>query len=128
MSTNYYVRPPQCGQPCQHCGQAQEIHLGLSSGGWRFLHRAYPSARPWDGIDWAVTDRASWLKLLDLGPIYDEYGDQHGRDALLALIDGCQDKRSHVPSRGLDDLGEAATYPDKRFLADGYDFSSAEFS
>lgn len=38
MSTMYYLRR----KPCDHCGQApDDLPIGLSAGGWRFLWRGY---------------------------------------------------------------------------------------
>lgn len=126
MGTNFYVRPPQCEHPCEHCGKASEIHLGKSSGGWVFLHRGYRNE--WDqpsGLDFPVTDRASWLKLLDLGPIYDEYGQLQGRDEFLSFIESTQDSIRRNSARGRD-LG---AYPSDRDWVDGgYEFCDAEFS
>lgn len=126
MGTNYFVRPPQCEQACKHCGQAQEIHLGKSSGGWVFLHRGYRN--DWDlpsDVDWKVEDRASWLKLLDLGPIYDEYEAVQDRDEFLAFIETKQDAMRRNSDRGRD-LG---AYPSERdWTSDGYEFCDAEFS
>lgn len=92
MGTNYYVdTPPSCGGRCAtHC-RGEEIHLGKSSAGWAFSFRAYPELSPVDGpeaVTWPVRDFASWLRLLDLGPIRDEYGREVTREELLGKIEG----------------------------------------
>lgn len=52
MGTNYYIR----SKACEHCGHAPEpIHLGKSSGGWKFHLQAndfrdyhdWPSMKAW---------------------------------------------------------------------------------
>lgn len=93
MGTNYYVHTGPCETPCAHCKAPEAIHLGKSSGGWSFTFRAYPV---WDGADRSeigpvVSDYASWLKLLDLGEIRDEYDRAVSRDELLSLIEGKRD-------------------------------------
>lgn len=83
MSTNYYLRPVgACETKCSNW-----VHLGKSSGGWGFSFRAYPDADSAPGaVTWPVTDFASWLKLLKLGEIYDEYGQPVTDQELLSLI------------------------------------------
>ncbi|MFD0902352.1 hypothetical protein [Actinomadura sediminis] len=114
MSTNYYLRIPACPNACEHCGRKQEIHLGQNAGGWRFLHRAYREYQP-VGVDFPVVDRASWLRLLTLGDIYDEYGDHVTREDLIARTEAAQERRPR---------GDYGTY---NFLANGYDFSDGDF-
>src|SRR5579872_2142966 len=113
MGTNYYVRPEgACEKQCSGW-----VHLGLSSIGWAFTFRAYPEPE-WDGpgaVTWPVTDFASWLKLLDLGGIYDEYGQMVRREDLLELI---RSKRS-----GRNDLNRG-----EHLDADGNRFVRGEFS
>jgi hypothetical protein len=85
MGTNYYIRPEgACATRCDRW-----VHLGLSSSGWAFQFQAYPERPEWDRdatVTWPVTDYASWLKLLKLGEIYDEYGTPITADELVALI------------------------------------------
>jgi len=106
MGTNYFVRP--------HCS-LDAIHLGKSSGGWSFTFRAYPedSYRP-PGVPHAVIDFASWCKLLDLGPIADEYGSAVAKADLLELIEN---------KRG----GRSSMYGSDFLDADGNRFVAVEF-
>src|SRR5687768_116924 len=90
MGTNYYVHVPPCPNACEHCGYETRIHLGKQSAGWRFLHRAYRGERRPAAVTWPVTDHASWLRLLDLGDIYDEYDRRQDRSEFLAFIDAAQ--------------------------------------
>lgn len=82
MSTNYYVR--YVGPvACDYCGGhrqdvEQEIHLGMSAGGWAFQFRAQP--------DWTSDDAyRRWVDQLDLGQIYDEYQHPVTRDEMLDI-------------------------------------------
>lgn len=131
MGTNYYVvvRPGEaCPNPCKHCRHQAEdikIHLGKSSGGWKFLHRSYVKVDDIhgpEGLDFPVTDRKSWLKLLDLGPIENEYGVPETKEGLLAYIESKQHMRGHESIR------PSSFLPDEtRFIDQGYDFCDAEF-
>lgn len=130
MGTNYYVHTRPCANACDHCAQATRVHLGKSSGGWKFTHRAYliDDEDGWapPPVTWPVTNRDSWLKLLDLGDIHDEYGRPWSRDDFLELIEAKQDsKLSHtVPGPHLGPFGALS----RDFDADGYDFCPQEFS
>jgi hypothetical protein len=104
-----------CKDACEHCARDQVIHLGQSAGGWRFLHRAYREYQP-IGVTFPVVDRASWLRLLTLGLIYDEYDEPVTRDDLIDLTEQAQSRRPREP------------HGEYNFVADGYDFSDAEFS
>lgn len=115
MSTNYYLRMSACKDACVHCAREQEIHLGQNAGGWQFLHRAYRHWQP-PGVDFPVADRASWLRLLTLGEVYDEYDEHVSRDELVELTEAAQGRR---PRDAYD--------PERDFTADGYDFSEADF-
>lgn len=125
MGTNYHVKVPPCASACEHCAQAGEIQIGKSSGGWRFLHRAYRSDFLPAPLTEPVIDRASWLRLLDIGPIVDEYGREHTRDDLIDLIETKQDGIVHGSPKARE-LGFRGDQDD--FQADGYDFCAAEFS
>ena len=129
MGTNYYARLPACDHPCDHCAKAIEVHLGKSSGGWRFLHRAYPEdyERP-AGLDFPVTDRASWLKLLELGPILSECGEEIDRAEFLQVI---EDKQGGIRHDASDPRARAAGFWGRNpqdFVSEGYDFCGGEFS
>ena len=119
MGTNYYVRVGECENPCIHCKGPEAIHLGKSSAGWTFSFRAYPELDGTGcselGRDRIVTDFPSWLKLLDLGEIEDEYGQPVTRDALLAKIESKRGGRDNMYGSDFRDAG-------------GNRFTSAEFS
>jgi hypothetical protein len=126
MGTNYYVRLPECIQPCEHCAKTGLLHIGKSSAGWKFMHRAYREYRP-SGLNFYLNDRISWLRLLDLGPIFDEYGSEIGKKDFLAKIEGKQDG---IPHNNDDLRAREAGYLGYRndFSSDGYDFCDREFS
>lgn len=98
MSTNYYIRTEQTP------ADAEGIHLGKSAAGWPFMFRAYvdPGERNPLGITWHVADYASWLRLLDLGEIVNEYGRTVRREELLGEIGLTHHLRAYHPpaSRG----------------------------
>ncbi|MFC5744801.1 hypothetical protein [Actinomadura rugatobispora] len=128
MGTNYYTRAPACENACAHCSREQYIHLGKVSAGWRFLHRAYRDHQP-DGIDWPVNDRPSWLRLVSLGPIEDEYGQELSRAEFLARIDSMQGGIARDSARARDLCGpgyDAGLRND--FTSEGYDFCDSDFS
>lgn len=126
MGTNYYVTTPACANACAHCREQVKVHIGKSSMGWRFLCRAYPDLH---GLDLPLTepvvDRASWLRLINLGPLADEYGREISTAELLELVDTKQTGIEHG-SAAATRLGGRPSECD--FQADGYDFCSAEFS
>ena len=113
MGTNYYVRtPPSCGGKCdQHC-KGEEIHLGKSSAGWVFSFRAYPEPSPFENeaVTWPVNDFASWLRLLDLGPVFDEAGCPVTVDDLLAKIEGKRGGLNHLYPELRDYLDDAGNH------------------
>lgn len=118
MGTNYYVRTAPCENPCAHCNAPQEIHLGKSSAGWPFSFRAYREIADTgrSEIGPVADDYASWLRLLDLGPIFDEVGLEFTRAELVDLIES---KRGAF-RKGSD---SAVSFHD----ADGNHFTAADF-
>lgn len=143
MGTNYYVHVPnpqqKCPHPCQHCSQNYEpvikLHIGKSSAGWRFLHQAYRNKHDSPQVlHFPVTDRESWLRMLTLGPIFDEYGVQHTEQELLDWIEVKQQDIAHDSPRaealsGLDLGGWNDRWRDEhQFVSGGYDFCDSEFS
>lgn len=85
MGTNYYIKPKHT--ECDH--QDHWIHLGKSSAGQRFTFQAYP--RGWLGPEdevptWPIIDFPSWLRLFDLGEVYDEYGHRVNKPYMREMI------------------------------------------
>jgi hypothetical protein len=102
MGTNYYVRRPPCENPCTHCQGSEDIHLGKASAGWAFVFQAYPVGTAAD-VTWDVSDFGAWLRLLDLGDVFDEYGAQMSRDELIAMIDNRRGLHSELHGHDFSD-------------------------
>lgn len=130
MGTNYHVIIDECPEVCGRCFYRARVHLGKSSVGWRFLHRGYREGVP-DFPDMKITGRESWLRLLDLGRIVDEYGREVGKQELLEFIEAKQGhKREGSPeARAIWQPDEfALRWMREHNFTDGeYDFCDAEF-
>jgi hypothetical protein len=99
MGTNYYLHKDYC--PC--CGHPKvEVHLGKSSGGWKFL---FNKTRQ-------VYNYETFCNFLKTGTIYDEYGNVRSEDYLLDLIQSKQLDQEHDDCEHID----------------GYDFLNCDFS
>ena len=59
MGSNYYLR-----KICEHCGRYDELHLGKSSAGWKFLFQKSK----------LINNLAEAVVLTCTYDIYDEYG------------------------------------------------------
>jgi hypothetical protein len=118
MGTNYYVRTPGCDNACDHCAESRLIHLGKTSGGWRFSFQADPT---WPR-DRAFTE---WQRLAGSGPIEDEYGLTVTLPELLDLIDQKRGGRSHLAPQP--DLGVYRP-SDGWFTNDGHEFGTRDFT
>lgn len=81
MGTNYYAKI----KPCDHCGVSkEELHIGKSSGGWKFLFAPYPEHN--------LTTWKAWLRYLlskDV-TIRDEYGQDIHIDDFYDLVEANQ--------------------------------------
>lgn len=82
MGTNYYTK-----SKCDHCGALSvenELHIGKSSGGWKFLFAPYP--------EHGLTSWKAWRHYLAKGwqVIFDEYGREHDLAYLIDLVEGKQ--------------------------------------
>lgn len=84
MGTNYYTR-----KKCACCGSVSDendLHIGKSSGGWKFLFAPYPEMN--------LTSWREWRKYLaeneNLCLVFDEYGDQHTLAAVVAMVENKQ--------------------------------------
>lgn len=85
MGTNYYVKLPPRNK-CNHCqreDQAEEIHIGKNSGGWKFGFN--PKFRSW----------REWYKFLvkpeNVFSIYDEYGRKVPIVDFVEMVEAAQD-------------------------------------
>lgn len=125
MGTNYYVHTPPCEKACEHCSASEQLHLGKSSGGWRFLFQA--------DEDWPREDAHKlWMERAKSGEIRDEYGDTVTLDELLALVAAKQGGRSHTAyDPEMQRVHGAALYDSLRasdFECEGFDFCGRSFS
>lgn len=109
MGTNYYVQTPPCPSACAHCSDQEQLHLGKSSGGWRFLFRADP--------DWPRQQAfARWLARAAAGRIEDEYGAeqarQDGHTGACGPLAGTGDPEPTEPANGRQTGAQPLDYPD----------------
>lgn len=125
MGTNYYLHiyegdPTPC-ETCGHCERERitEIHIGKSSGGWRFLFQGYPSGIFEDGDD-PVHSLADWVREFEKGDreIRDEYGDLITLEEFLEWVGAKHRLRDHSKA-----LGSAAY-----LSTDSHDFTDRYFS
>lgn len=112
MGTNYYLHRQTPEDLCQHCGRGrayEEVHIGKSSGGWKFL---------FNSDEYQITTYKCWQKELtkpeNKDHIYDEYGRKISPEELFKLIENKQ-----KDDRGRPDINEPYTNPDP----EGYLFS-----
>lgn len=91
MGTNYYVNQ----KPCASCGRGSEqIHVGKSSGGWKFLFQRHDIL--------GLNSKVAWEKYLKEhdGSIVDEYYQKISARALIAKIELTQDEKGKTSSFG----------------------------
>jgi hypothetical protein len=106
MGTNYYVK-----ENCIHCKKSEEIHLGKSSGGWKFSFQ-YNDGQYYKNI----TEMKKWLKGKK---IFDEYGKRCSQKDFWSLVKA---KQHEV-------LSHAEEYPSESdFIINGYSFTNCWFS
>lgn len=82
MGTNYYTKAPA---DCPCCGRSFEpLHIGKSSGGWKFLFAPYPELN--------LTSWAAWQRHLEetSAEIVDEYGSAVSFEELRDLVESKQ--------------------------------------
>ena len=101
MGTNYFLYINKCDK----CGRFTEIHIGKSSGGWRFVFQYIPNAFE------KVTD---WMEATVHGEIMDEYGHPCTFTEFWTTVDIKQKERSQSGLEGFRDV-------------DGYDFLEGDF-
>lgn len=110
MGTNYYVNRGILTSLVRR-EVRERTHLGKSSAGWKFIHKADPR--------WPQEDaRQTWLTIASAGIIRDEYGTMFSLDELVRLIEAKQSQPLSVTNSGRVSV----------FSCNGYDFDTAEFS
>ena len=113
MGTNYYTIGER---ECDSCGEGHAcrrgIHLGKSSGGWKFTFQ-------WNGGHFykSEPEMREWLK----GKIItDEYGLTVSYDDFWAMVDAKKDAEL--------DFGRPEYSSERTYIVDGVVFSDGEFS
>lgn len=120
MGTNYYAHKV-CPNACEHCG-IEGIHIGKSSGGWKFGFQGHP--------DEGLTSWKAWRERLSQPgvSILDEYGVEHSLDEFTAVVDRVEypDRRGGYLCR----VGRRHSFLelDDYHDAEGYDFLNRDFS
>ncbi|HUV26578.1 MAG TPA: hypothetical protein VMW34_04350 [Anaerolineales bacterium] len=111
MGTNYYFRY----KICDGCGSYKERHVGKSSGGWKFLFRAYPEHydRP------IIKTKDDWDVFIAAHPngcIVDEYELEHSIHEFWEMVESKQKE------------GPNMHYGEHDWIDLGYSFCSSKFS
>lgn len=126
MGTNYYAdsEPKPTCPTCGHVDRPVTLHIGKSSGGWRF---GFAVETLPDGT--VLDDFTKWVShLAQPGvTITDEYGRKHSLATLLSLIESKQDGLAHGQNHegyGFRYVDDGHHYQD----AQGYDFTRGDFS
>ena len=108
MGTNYDLKY----KICDECGRFDTLHLGKSSGGWKFALQAndFKYYKNWE-------EMKSWLeaKCDTRGRIYDEYNEEIKLKDFIDLVEKKQKIKQPDVDNGTQDI-------------DGYRFSNYEFS
>jgi len=95
MGTNYYTTAEP---PCEKCGRGSEqLHIGKSSAGWKFLFAPYP--------EHGLTSWRAWQTFLTNRVIQDEYG---------AIVD-LADLKALVEAKQGDGMLDGATAPESMY-------------
>jgi hypothetical protein len=139
MSTNFYIRYNICNQ----CDRYDEIHLGKSSAGWKFLFHEIKASFPlpkWNKdvkkllknsiIEYIKLDSFIDIEnfLLKYCPkyikIFDEYEEEISVKDFLELVKSKQDNKSHIH------YCNEHNFPLDDYFMDesSYEFSKGDFS
>lgn len=93
MSTDYYTTVEREG--CGHCNRpgpwTDQLHIGLSASGWRFVFKRYSE----DHGKGLPHDVASWREYLSTRTIKDEYGRAVASDDFWRLVEAKRDLLPH---------------------------------
>ncbi|MEL6493567.1 MAG: hypothetical protein AAFQ41_00405 [Cyanobacteria bacterium J06623_7] len=129
MGTNYYLR----FNTCPNCDRANELHIGKSSGGWRFSFRGYIDSFD---VEELIPDKLpikniqDWRRVIDREDcrIFDEYETEHTKESFYSLItqkSGLQSHAAYVHQNAI----KYPEYLDDNWHDDwGNSFTSTEFS
>lgn len=110
MGTNYYARY----NICDCCDRYNELHIGKSSFGWKFLFRGYTKEEDLD-----IQTFENWknfLKSEDV-KIFDEYDEKVEYQRFIEFIEKKQNDDKHSNKHDIGYLDD-----------EGYEFYNEEFS
>ena len=79
MGTNYYAR----SKICKECGRHDELHIGKSSGGWKFHFRGYRDS--WEDVD--IRSKKEWEEYLKDKHIFNEYDEEVSYEDFFNLVE-----------------------------------------
>ena len=98
MGTNYYTvgEAKTCGESGAVKDVVEALHVGKSSGGWRFLFRGH--------TDEGLLTAKAWWAYLETRKIVDEYGSSVNFDELKRLVAAKQFEKM----------------PDEKYMSNGY--------
>lgn len=116
MGMNYYV---DVEKPCPDCDRDHicQVHLGKSSGGWKFLFATeFPEHH---GIFTNELTMSKLKGLLTGMTIRDESGERVDREDFWSKVESKQQDRDHVTDM---------KYPQYYVEIEGYDFMRGHFS
>lgn len=131
MGTNYYLKIPQ-SETCDHCGRADRydtLHVGKSSGGWKFL---------FDTEYGKFKSFKDWREVLEKYPncLFDEYEKKVSLEEFYKIVESKQggidldDYLEQYPELAPKTIaGKVEVYTLEFYDKDGYRFStSSDFS
>lgn len=101
MGTNYYTTIVRIG--CTHCGQqgpwTDRLHIGKSSGGWRFCFRVYREEDQQhfgaNCIPSSLGSLAEWRGFLASHQVFDEYGKDISQEDFWGMVEAKADGVRH---------------------------------
>ena len=112
MGTNYYLKYNVCSE----CGRHDELHIGKSSAGWKFIFHGY------DDCGLNITDIDDWKTRTAGGKIFNEYGEEVKYSWFWELVENKQTNPHNRSNLHLD--SNRREYYDK----EGYWFNNYDFS
>jgi hypothetical protein len=110
MGTNYYIRDYSKSDYCPHCERGdkyKEIHIGKSSGGWKFL---------FNGEDFKSIKQVERTLAKHFDELYDEYDRKVDRLEFWEMVERKQSGKLHEHCD-----------PNLYFYDHGYDFMNRYF-
>ncbi len=116
MRTNYYLRY----DICEKCNRYEELHIGKSSAGWKFLFHSIKK----EDLTTDLVTYDQWVDFLKIttenegAKIFNEYGEEILLENFIKIVEMKQGEKEKDPSKW------NLYYVDVR----GYNFGSGNFS